>query len=455
MDSIQIILIAVLGTGIVFLIFTILKSILAPKKVEGIQKLVKQGKYQAAIKLAKNLIAKDPRDVFAHYWLGQAYINDGKPELALMEMKFVNQNAIFEKGLSEKAFRKQIAELYEKFNQNEEALKEYLLLTKLEPNNAENFYRAGKLFEQKGKTDNALGFYHQALQLNKRHVKAHASLGLVLYKTKQFNEAKKEIDIAIQLSPDTFSSYYYLGKILKENKDYAAAVEAFGKALRDPEFKQKALLERGSCYAAADNTEKAIVEFDRAVKASQNDASQETLYARYFLAACYEKTRQIEQAIVQWNAINAKSHNFKDVPAKLTQYGDIEANDNMKEYLTCNSENFCAICKRIVTNGLKLSAKTVEPKKYGCIVSATESKSENWMNTRQQLFLIVFYREPDLIEDTVLRRLHETIKSKNFLKGIVCTSAGFTRSAVEFSENRPLELIDKQRLQNLFDKASL
>ena len=81
--------------------------------------------------------------------------------------------------------------------------------------------------------------------------------------------------MAIQLSPDTFSSYYYLGKILKENKDYAAAVEAFGKALRDPEYKQKSLLERGSCYASADNTEKAIVEFDRAVKASQNDSSQE------------------------------------------------------------------------------------------------------------------------------------------------------------------------------------
>ena len=42
MDSIQIILIAVLGTGIAFLIYTILKSILSPKKVEGIQKLVKQ-----------------------------------------------------------------------------------------------------------------------------------------------------------------------------------------------------------------------------------------------------------------------------------------------------------------------------------------------------------------------------------------------------------------------------
>ncbi len=455
MDSIQIILIAVLGTGIAFLIYTILKSILSPKKVEGIQKYVKQGKYQAAIKLAKNLIAKDPKDVFAHYWLGQAYINDGKPELALMELKFVNQNAIFEKGLSEKAFRKQIAELYEKFNQNEDALKEYLLLTKLEPTNAENFYRAGKLFEQKGKIDNSLAYYQQALQINKRHVKAHASLGLVLYKTKQYGEAKKEIDIAIQLSPDTFSSYYYLGKILKENKDYAAAVEAFGKALRDPEYKQKSLLERGSCYASADNTEKAIVEFDRAVKASQNDSSQETLYARYFLAACYEKTRQIESAIVQWNAINAKNHNFKDVPAKLSQYGDIEANDNMKEYLTCNTENFCAICKRIVTNGLKLSAKTVEQKKFGCIVSASESKAENWMNTRQQLFLVVFYREPDLIEDTVLRKLHETIKAKNFLKGIICTSAGFTRSSVEYSESRPLELIDKQKLQNLLDKASL
>ena len=123
----------------------------------------------------------------------------------------------------------------------------------------------------------------------------------------------------------TFSSYYYLGKILKENKDYAAAVAAFEKSLRDPEYKQKALIERGSCYMAANNIEKAMVEYDRAVKSAQNESSQETLYARYFLAACYEKTRKLELAISQWEAIYAKNHNFPYIESSYcNQYQQYE-----------------------------------------------------------------------------------------------------------------------------------
>ena len=455
MDSVNIVIIAVLGTAIAFLSYFIIKSLLSPKQVEGIQKLIKQGKYQQAIKIAKNLIAKNPRDVMVHYWLGQVYLADKKPELALMEYKYVNQNAIFEKGIPEAEFRKQIADLYKRFNQSDEALKEYLLLTKLEPTNAENYYQAGKLFEQKGKSEQALGYYQQALKYNKRHVKAHASTGLILFRSKQYAEAKKEIDIAIQLSPETYSSYYYLGKILKENKDYAGAVDAFEKSLRDPEFKQKALLEKGSCFASTDNTEKAILEFDRAIKASHNESSQETLYARYFLAACYEKKRKIELAVEQWDAIAAKNKNFKDVAAKLSQYRDIESNDNMKEYLTCNSKDFLEMCKKITQNAMELSVKTIEAKKYGCLLTASESKSENWLNARQQLFLIAYYREPDLIEDSVMRKLLETVKSKNFAKAIICSSTGFTRTSIDFCENRPIELIGKERLEELLNKAKI
>ena len=216
---VQVFFILVLVVLIGFLLFFIVKNFAAPRKIEGIQKLIKQGKYSSAIKQAKAMITKDPRDFKAHYYLGKAYLADNKPELALMEFKTVNQTAIFDQFFSEIEFRKQIAQLYFKFNQPEEALKEYLLLTKLEPNNAENFYNAGKIFEQRNKSDQALSAYQKTIQLNKRHVKAHAALGLLLFKGKQYGEAKKEIDYAIRLSPETFSSYYYLGKILKESKD--------------------------------------------------------------------------------------------------------------------------------------------------------------------------------------------------------------------------------------------
>lgn len=455
MTSFHIILIAIIGSCIVFLSYLVIKSVVTPRRIDGIQKLLKQKKFNAAIKLAKSLSAKDPSDYTARYWLGEAYLADGKPELALMEFKFVNQNAIFGGDIAEIPFRKNLAELYSRFNHHEEAFKQYILLTKLEPNNAENFFRVGKYFEQKGKADQALGYYQQTLKLNKRHVKAHAAYGLLLFRAKQYTEAKKEIDMAIQLSPDTFSSYYYLGKILKENKDYGGAIAAFEKSLRDPEYKQKALIERGSCYMAANSVEKAMIEFDRAVKSAQNESSQETLYARYFLAACYEKTRKLDSAITQWEAIYAKNHNFKDVASKLAQYRDLQANDSMKEYLTSNPATFCEICKKVALVGFGLAAGSVEQKKFGCMMVATESKSENWMNMRQSPYLLVFYREPDLIEDSVLRKLLEIAKSKNYVKVIIASSAGFTRTATSFSENRPIELITKDKLEQFLTKAQI
>lgn len=319
---IQLIIILVLVLSVGFLATLALKSVVQPKKLDSVRKLIKQQKYAAAERTAKSLISKNPRDYLAHYYLGKAYLADKKNELALMEYKLVNQNAIFDGNIPEVEFRKQLSQLYVKFNQTDDALKEFLLLTKLDPLNAENYYMCGKLYDQKGKVDQALVFFQKTIQHNKRHVKAHAAYALALFRSKQITEAKKEIDLAISLSPETVSSYYYLGKILKEQKDYSGALKAFEKALRDPEFKQKSLLERGSCYMYANSLENALLEFEKAVKSSKDDNSQETLYARYFLAACNEKTRNIDKAIEQWQIIFQHNRTFKDVGAKLSEYKD-------------------------------------------------------------------------------------------------------------------------------------
>jgi tetratricopeptide (TPR) repeat protein len=455
MATIQIVIIAALTVGVGLLAFFIIKSVMQPKMIDGILKLIKQQKYSAAEKLAKVIISKNPRDFLAHYYLGKAYLADNKSELALMEYKLVNENAIFDTTIPEVEFRRQISQLYLKFNQTEDALKEFLLLTKLDPGNAENYYNAGKIYEQKNRADMALGYYQKTIQYNRRHVKAHAAMGLLLFRSKQYAEAKKEIDLAISLSPDTFSSYYYLGKILKENKDYPAAINAFEKALRDPEYRQRSLIERGSCYMMANAVENAQAEFERAVKATKDEKSSETLYARYFLAACYEKNRDIDKAIAQWEIIYQQNHSFRDVAAKLTEYRDLQSNDSLKEYLTCSQEEFAEICKKATSIGFGLSAQKVESKKWGVQIIATEQKSDDWMNVRKQLFLIYFYRDTDPIEDSTIRQIIDALKNQNATKAIICTSSGFTSAASGYAENRPVELVSKDRLEKILSKAGI
>ena len=142
MSSFAIVAVCVLGIFIIGLLVFIIKSSVAPKKVDSIPKLIKQGKTQNAIKMAKQILAKDPKNYIAHYYLGKAYLKENKPELAIIEYKLVNENALFGPQLDELSFRQEFAQLLMKYNQQEEALKNYLLLTKLDPKDAENYFNA-------------------------------------------------------------------------------------------------------------------------------------------------------------------------------------------------------------------------------------------------------------------------------------------------------------------------
>lgn len=103
-NPVQVIVIAILLTGVIFLSFIVLKSLVKPKRKDTIVKLIKAGKYTAAEKVAKQILLKDPRDYLTHYLLGRAYIADKKNELALVEYKYVNQNAVFDAKIQKKSF---------------------------------------------------------------------------------------------------------------------------------------------------------------------------------------------------------------------------------------------------------------------------------------------------------------------------------------------------------------
>ena len=224
MNLVTVIIISVLVAVIIITAIILVKTIAMPKKVGNIQRLIKDGKFSLAEKTAKSLIAKNDRDFVSHYWLGKTYLAEKKMELAYAEFKIVNENALFNGDIPEKEFRKDMAELYAKFNDTQSALKEYLLLTKLDPQNAENCYKAGHIYEITGDLNMAKGFYQKAVTIDKRYSKAYTALGAMLFRGKKFAEAKKEFETALKINPNAVSNYYYLGKILKENKDYGGLI---------------------------------------------------------------------------------------------------------------------------------------------------------------------------------------------------------------------------------------
>jgi tetratricopeptide (TPR) repeat protein len=442
-----IVLIIILGVVVGFVTFLVVKSVIKPKQVSTLAQLVKQNRNSQAVRVAKKIIGDDPRNADAHYLLGLAYLADDKPELALMEFKTVNQIGQFGKYAREVPFRKKIAELYQKFNQPEEALKEYLLLVKKEPGNTEHYLQAGVLFEERDRSDRAAEFYRKAIELDAHNASAHLRLGKLLYRQKKPLEAREFLQRAVKADPDCYEAYYYVGRIQKENKDHPAALAAFERAQKDPEFKIKAIVERGATFLSMNNLDSAVPELERAIKLAQDETAPEVLYARYFLASAYEKNRYIEKAIEQWERIYTKRPRFRDVAEKLSQYEELRSDDQVKDFMTVSEDQFIEMCQHVTTQ-LGLTIREVTPIRDGCEVLAVEPQSK-WRNARKMPKLLRFLRVADTIDESTVRALHEDMKSQNISRGMLLTSGTFSRLAMDFAETRPIELYNKEHLQSL------
>ncbi|MDA3948543.1 MAG: tetratricopeptide repeat protein [Spirochaeta sp.] len=445
-----IIVIIVLGLGIGFTTFYIVRNMVAPKKIARVEQLLKQNKSGAAVKTAKQLLAKDQRNPEAHYLLGRAYQQDGKPELALMEYKMVNQIGVFDGTIPEIPFRREIARLFMRFNQPDEALKEYLLLLQKDPNTAENYFQVGELFESRNKAAKAVGYYRKAIELQRGHGAAHLRLGLILYRAKKFGEAQQFLEKALRFQPESYEAYYFIGRIQKENKDYAAALHSFEWSTKSPEYKIKSLVERGTSFMEMNNLEQAVSELERAITQIKNPEDGDALWAHYFLATCYERMRKIERAIEHWESVYKVKPGFQDVAEKISQYQELRQDDVVKDFLTASQTDFRGMCeKATAAMGFAIQSITDEPN--GAKVIAVEAKS-NWRTTKAMPHLIRFVRIAELIDEATVRETHEEMKNENINRAAIVTSTNFSRKALDFAESRPINLLDKDKLQQLLKR---
>lgn len=442
-----IIFIIVLGLGIGFTTFYIVRNMVAPKKIARVEQLLKQNKSAAAIKMAKQLLTKDQRNPETHYLLGKAYLQDNKPELALMEFKTVNQIGVFDGNVPEVAFRRDTAELFMRFNQPDEALKEYLLLLQKDPNNAENYFQVGRLFESRNKAAKAVGYYRKAIDLQRGHGPAHLRLGLILYRAKKYTESKQFLEKAIRFQPESYEAYYYIGRIQKENKDYAAALQSFEWSTKSPEYKVKSLIERGTSFMEMNNLERAVSELERAIAQAKDPTDGDALWAHYFVATCYERMRKIERAIEHWEAVYKVKPGFQDVAEKISQYQELRQDDVVKDFLTASQTDFRQMCEKAAAKmGFSIQSITDEPD--GAKVIAVEAKS-NWRNAKAMPHLIRFVRVAELIDEATVRETQEEMKSQNITRAAIVASSNFSRMAIDYAESRPINLLNKDKLQEL------
>lgn len=428
----------------------LLRVYILPRRIEEIARLIEAGQTRLAIRKLTDILEKDDRNPYAHYLLAEAYVKEKNIKFAIVEYRQVLKYGRYDEKFNEAQVRTKLAKLFMETNAVEDAKAEYLILTKLEPDNFQNYFELGLIYFKANTIDRAAVFFKKSLALNDKHEPSHYYLGQIYYQSGVYQDAKQSFLESVKLDPSNYRAHYFLGLVLRQMQDYEWAIREFEIAQRSEELRVKCFLAKGSCHLQRGLIPKAMMEFERGLKFARKGSDTE-LGLRYYLAECQEKTRDIPSAIFNWERIVEVKPNFRDVSQKLAKYAEFRQDDRIKDFMISGLSQFEHTCRKIVES-LGLAVHDIEILSDTDIeIIATESEGK-WRNTRQTNRIVRILRTTDTIQEKMLRSLHESMKSKNATRVIVITSGEFAQSAIDFANTRPIELYGKKELIGILKK---
>ncbi|MCX7678353.1 MAG: tetratricopeptide repeat protein, partial [Spirochaetes bacterium] len=429
------------------IILYVLSTYVFPRKIEEIANLIESGQTKLAIRKLLEIIEKDDRNAYAHYLLAEAYLKENNIQYAILEYRQVLKLAKFDDKVNEVTTRLKLAKIYLERKSVDEARKEFLILTKIDPTNYIPFYELGLIYFNADQHEKAAPYFKKAIALNKEHTLSYYYLGQIFYRMGLFQDAKQMFLEAIKRDQMHYRSHYFLGLVLRQLGDYEWAIKEFEIAQKDEDIKLKCFLAKGTCYLEREALPKAIIEFERGLKFAKRGSDTE-LNLRYFLADAQEKMRDLHSAIANWEKIYEVNRNFRDVQEKLKSYAEFRQDDRIKDFMIAGLSQFEHLCRKIVESmGLTiLDVNIISDTDIEILATETEGK---WRNTRRTNRIVRIIRTTDTISDKLLRGIHEAMKPKNATRAIIITTGEFSQSAIDFSNTRPIELLGKTDLIRL------
>jgi len=434
------------------IILTALNTFVFPKKIEEIAKMIEAGQTKLAIKKINDILEKDDRNAYAHFLLAKAYLAESNYQYAIVELRQVLKFGRFDDKIREIDVRENLATLLLQRKAIEPAKKELLILTKLDPANYENYFQLGKIFYNVGVVEKAAGFFKKALAANPKHEESSFYLGQVYYKARSFPDAKQIFLETIKINPSNYKAHYYLGLVLRSLSDYEWAIKEFEIAQKDDQLKVKCFLAKGTSYLERGQDPKAIMEFERGLKFAPKGSEAE-LNIRYYLAESHEKMRDVQVAIHNWEKIVEIKPNFKDVKEKLNHYAEFRQDDRIKDFLIVGLSQFEHLVRKMIqTMGFRvLDVDIISDVEIEVVAVEMEGK---WRNARQSNRIIRVIRSTETVPESLLRRLHESMKTKNATRVMIITTGDVSPQGVEFANSRPIEILGKKELIDLLKKTS-
>lgn len=440
---------------ILFILFVIFIALLGfflqtsktDKKLEKANNLYKFEKYKEALELFQELYSKQSGNKLYNWYIGQCYEKLKNYELALVEYNKASLSTKFIPPLNEAEVHKRIALANLELGNVNRAYREFQIVTTLNPQNPDAYFYLGVMAKNKGELQKGVEFFEKAFQNKKDYPEAYFEHGKLNYLLMHTDKAKKSLLEAINQDPDLYEAHYYYGIILEKDKVYQKSIDEFLLAQRDDRFKFDSYVHLGSIYMALSDKDSAFDIFEKALAVGTVN-KESLLDAKYKYADYLVQERDLNRALKLWQEIYSQDDRYKDVESKIQIYGDISKSENLTRFFTSLKQDFIktgyTLCKL-----LRVKVENYNFQKNDLLEFIGTSR----LGRDDIICVMHMVRWTSLVGEIPVRELIDSVVERGASKGIFVTATYFSEKAHDLSKIRPLELIEREKLERLLSKV--
>ncbi len=436
------IVIAIIGVILIYFMQTSQNR----KRIERALELFKTERYREALALFQELYAKDSGNKLYNWYIGQCYEYLDNYELALVEYNKASLSTTFDPPLDEVEIHKRIALVNLELGNLNRAYQEFQIVTTLDTKNAEAYFYLGTLAKNKGELQKGVEFFEKAYRHRREYPEAyleHGKLNLMLNHTEK---AKRSFLQAINQNPDLNESHFQYAVVLEKDKVYQKSIDEFQLAIRDERFKFDSFVHLANIHMALSESETAFNYFEEALAEGTAD-SNSLLEAKYEYANYLIQHGEINKALTLWNAVYSQDAHFRDVENKIDVYSEISKSGNLTRLMTSTKEEFLKIGQTLCA---LLHIKTDH---YKITKNDLIEFIGNQRSGRDDIACVLYFvKWTTQVGELQVRELLEKVVDEGALKGIFVTTTHFSDKALNLAKIRPLELIERERLEGLLTK---
>ena len=209
-----------------------------------------------------------------------------------------------------------------------EAIKFFSRASNIDKSNPVYFYNLGNAYFFNGWHEESVNAYQKAICLTPDNADYRYSLAYLLFEDKEYDKAKKEIDIVLENNPKHYQARVISALLKLESKDYLGAQQILEENIKFGAEDDFTLISLGKVYSE-------LGIFDKAEKVTSNaiERTPDNMNNRCALAEIYIKEKKYNEAIEISKSLIAENERYISayiIGAKASYYnGDI---DLTKEY---------------------------------------------------------------------------------------------------------------------------